>query len=852
MNYPVWQLSSAGGGLLIAAMAVFHVYIAHFAVGGGLFLVMTEIKGLRDNSTAILDYVHRHAKFFLLTTMVLGGMTGVGIWFTISLLSPAATSTLIHNFVFAWAIEWLFFVGEIVALFVYYYTFGRMNHRDHLRVGWLYFIFAWLSLFVINGVIGFMLTPGAWLTTHNFWDGFFNPSFWPALCLRTTLALMLAGLFGFVTATAIREEEVREQLVRYCALWLLAPFALFLASAYWYATGLPQPLHTLIFRRAPEIVPYVRTFVVVSPLLFAGGLLMAIRLPGRIKRPLAVIMLLLGLVYMGSFEFIREGGRRPYLIYDHTYSTSIAKADVPRLQEGGFLASARWVKNRQVTDKNRLAAGREVYNNLCLPCHSIGGPMHDILPLTAHDTPLSLDARLRGMGRGDTFMPPFAGNATDRAALVAFILQGLHARPPLPLPAPLNLAAPPAAAPLPFDPQKDDYVLLAWPEFGLNEATDADHLFGLLPAGNQLNAQLIRRGKSPQVVTDGVTLSVRYHGRATALTQQEGVFSATITPLAASVPGQEGYQPYPLVIVEARQETSGKLIAITQTVLPVFTDLGCRNCHGGPWRQANRAGLSDATANNILAAHDRLSHTDLLARAKAGKPAACRECHADPRFAAPGESSRINLSAALHGFHALYTGGHQGSAACHLCHATDPRGASRAFRGVHQAVGLDCVNCHGTMVDNAISLLRPEVEAGKAEASRLFDQLAHASTTPASAIKPRRPWVNEPDCLTCHQAFGAPESDTAFNGWNHQKNDLFRNRFDESGSLRCAACHNSAHALYPAASPYGANRDDLVPLQYQSTSYPIGSDRGCPVCHREEMKDEMHHANSLREMRNRE
>jgi site-specific recombinase len=44
MNYPAWELNAAGGGLLIAVMAVIHVYIAHFAVGGGLLLVLTELK----------------------------------------------------------------------------------------------------------------------------------------------------------------------------------------------------------------------------------------------------------------------------------------------------------------------------------------------------------------------------------------------------------------------------------------------------------------------------------------------------------------------------------------------------------------------------------------------------------------------------------------------------------------------------------------------------------------------------------------------------------------------------------------------------------------------------------------
>ena len=42
MNYPVWELPSLGGGTLIAIIAVIHSFIAHLAVGGGLFLVLTE------------------------------------------------------------------------------------------------------------------------------------------------------------------------------------------------------------------------------------------------------------------------------------------------------------------------------------------------------------------------------------------------------------------------------------------------------------------------------------------------------------------------------------------------------------------------------------------------------------------------------------------------------------------------------------------------------------------------------------------------------------------------------------------------------------------------------------------
>ncbi|MEZ5072216.1 MAG: hypothetical protein R2751_14960 [Bacteroidales bacterium] len=87
-----------------------------------------------------MEYTRRHTWFFLLLTMIFGGISGVGIWFIIALVNPAATSSLIHTFVFGWAIEWVFFIEEIVALLIYHYRFGKMDERSHRILGWLYFI----------------------------------------------------------------------------------------------------------------------------------------------------------------------------------------------------------------------------------------------------------------------------------------------------------------------------------------------------------------------------------------------------------------------------------------------------------------------------------------------------------------------------------------------------------------------------------------------------------------------------------------------------------------------------------------------------------------------------------------
>jgi cytochrome bd-type quinol oxidase subunit 1 len=127
MNYPFWEVPMIGGGMLIGIVAIVHVFVAHFAVGGGLFLPLTEYKAYRENDPRILDYVKRHTLFFVLLTLVTGAITGVGIWWTIGLVHPPATRTLLLVFVWVWATEWVMFFTEIAAALIYYY--GWISYR---------------------------------------------------------------------------------------------------------------------------------------------------------------------------------------------------------------------------------------------------------------------------------------------------------------------------------------------------------------------------------------------------------------------------------------------------------------------------------------------------------------------------------------------------------------------------------------------------------------------------------------------------------------------------------------------------------------------------------------------------
>ncbi|GAB6126674.1 cytochrome ubiquinol oxidase subunit I [Humidesulfovibrio idahonensis] len=845
MEYPIWHLTNLAGGFWIALIGTFHVFLAHFAVGGGLYLVLSELYARKQNSPVLLAHVKKHTRFFLLITMVAGGVTGVGIWFIIGLLSPQATSTLLKVFVYGFATEWVFFLGEIVALLLYYYGFDRMEAKDHLRLGWLYFLFAWLSLFTINGIIGFMLTPGAWITTRHFWDGFFNPTFWPQLVLRTAIALSLAGLFGFVTATRIPEENgtanARERMVRLAAAWTILPLLVCLAAGWWYIHALPQAQQEMVLLRSARISWFLKVFQAFAGAAALGALVLAVKMPGRIRFPLALAILLTGWGIIGSFEFIREAARKPFLIYSHTYSNGIRVGTEEATSAQGYLATAKWARIREVTPENKLQAGAELYQHQCASCHSIGGPMNNIKPWAANLTENGMIALLGAISRVNPAMPPFVGNQAEKEALAAYVSEVLGGRKDAPQ---TSVALSEKESEIPaFDPKTAEYVLLAWPDLGMHMVVESQGAFSLRPPSLELNAQLIKRGESPGKTTDGVELSysIEDNAGAGAMKPLEGAdwFRSTIT-VAPRKPGG-ALNPYPLATITAVDSATKALLGTTRVALPVSDEVACANCHGGGDGKGN---ISGETGMNILRIHDRLNRTALASQARGGKTVQCTSCHGDPLTGKDGKSDLLSVSAALHGFHANTLKG-QGAEACARCHPSRADGGTRFQRGLHAQMGLDCTNCHGPLEDHALGLLKREAETNKRGAKRLISQITPQIMDKAS-IPPRTAWVQTPDCLACHKDFGSPDPSQAFGHWTKDATQRFRTRLDEMGALSCPACHGPQHALYPSVNPYGKNRDAIQPLQYQKLARPLGAQGNCSMCHKVRMDTDAHHPNTIK------
>ncbi|MCX7988344.1 MAG: c-type cytochrome, partial [Thermodesulfovibrio sp.] len=784
MNYPVWELYYLNSGTLIAIIAVLHVFISHFAVGGGIFLWLTDLKSVKENNIALRQYVRKHIWFFLLLTMVFGGVSGVGIWFIIALSSPWATSVLIHTFVFGWAIEWVFFIVEIVALLIYHYKFETLSDSNRLKIAFIYALAAWLSLFIINGIITFMLTPGEWLKTANFWDGFFNPTHLPGLVFRTAICIMFAGLFGFVTAVFYEDNNLRHNLLKYCAKWLYIPIPFLIISGYWYFYSVPENVRLTNFILNKQTINAVNIFTVASVMLYLLALILVFKTSRLLQQIAVFILILVGLSWIGGFEYIREYARKPFVIYGYMYSPSILMSDEERLNREGFLKHAKWTQVKEITEHNKLQAGKELFNNQCLSCHTIGGVKNDIVEKTKGLTYLGVISQLYGQGKILDYMPKFIGSEKEMEALASFIIS-LQNKKEEKL---ADFYPKEEIVEIPqFNSQKDEYVLLAWSTLGEKCITDADKWFSFLYPGSSFQAILIKRGKKPEIITEGIEIQYEVqkgyenpskHSEFWKYSQAlkgkklaenigitgkgtKGVFEYDSKSSLFSVEGvpllpyrDDGiFNPYPLVEAKAIKKNTGKILQSTRFVAPVSTELRCFVCHGGKPKWNGISGISDETAINILTIHDRNHGTRLLESALKGTPQMCQKCHEDFIVKSEGIKGHNSFSASMHGWHANYIPW-KDERACNLCHPNDAKGNTRCNRDIHAKLGIGCTQCHGKLDDHAASVLLSQ--KGTRTAENLLKNLK--PETPFAQINPRKPWIQQPDCLNCHKGFQKPET----------------------------------------------------------------------------------------------
>jgi cytochrome bd-type quinol oxidase subunit 1 len=411
--------------MLIAIIAVVHVFVSHYAVGGGILIALENQFAIKSKDKVYRDYWFKHTRFFVLLTVAFGAITGVGIWWTIALASPLATEKLIRTFVFGWAIEWVFFIVEITAAFIAYYFWTKLPERTHIVITWIYAAAAWISLVLITGITAFMLDSRGlianWSETGNFWHAFFNVQFLPQTVARTGGAILLAALYVLLHAAWVyRNDAVNpllEKVVRRMARPLLLGIILVVLGVAW-SCALLSDNALLTMERAVFLNILFAFFFGISALVTLLIVFGPVLNPKSINFGFAVSIFVLSLIALGTVEFAREGIRKPWIVDQVVLGNQIYADEVAQRQEQGFLQPSDLVN----VPRDRTERGGMLFMYHCNNCHALEHGMSAVGPLLYGESKEQIANKLRHLNVPTLSMPPWSGTEEEIDALAEFLL----------------------------------------------------------------------------------------------------------------------------------------------------------------------------------------------------------------------------------------------------------------------------------------------------------------------------------------------------------------------------------------------------------------------------------------------
>jgi mono/diheme cytochrome c family protein len=374
--------------------------------------------------------VDGYFKALVLISFVVGAVTGVAMWFVSIQVSPRTIGMMVEEFHWVWAIEWTFFSLEITAGYCFYRFSTRLADRDRFFLLVIYTLASWFSLFWINGILSWQLTPGDWNRTHHMWSGFFNPGFLPSLLFRTVTAMTVASLAACVVINTIPDldREARTVLINKAAHFLFPMAAMPVLSA-WYFGTMPPDSRQMVFGGNIVMTLFMGVATGASVLigLYAAFALLMKRL--YINGATATLLVALSFAATAGGEFVREGVRKPFTVREALYATSMTPDEVARLRAEGCVARDPYpLRNPGAYPNEQVRLGARVFRFHCNVCHTMDGA-NAILHLAGDWTPTQRRMNIAQLQRTKTFMPPFAGTPEELEALVQLIEWNRAGRP---------------------------------------------------------------------------------------------------------------------------------------------------------------------------------------------------------------------------------------------------------------------------------------------------------------------------------------------------------------------------------------------------------------------------------------
>jgi hypothetical protein len=420
--FPVNDFGPLIKGLVIGGLGIVHVFLAQLAIGGGMLLCYFQWLATTGRSPDARRLLDGYFKWLILLSFVFGALTGVGMWFTTIQISPRTIGVMVDEFHWVWATEWTFFCLEVVAGYAFYRAGPRLDDRSRMRLLICYSFAAWMSLFWINGILSWQLTPGEWISNGRLWTGFFNPSFWPSLIFRTISALTIASLLACVVINTMHElhHTQRAKLIHQAA-FLLTPMAAMAPLALWYLAVIPADSRSWVLGGSPAMTMFMALAAGTSLLIGAYALIGLVRQRLYINGATATLLCVLALGATAGGEFVREGVRKPFTIRQYLYSNSIAPEEVAELRVTGCVTNDPYpLRDAASLPNPQLRLGAHVFRMQCSVCHTPSG-VNGLTHLAGTWSIQQKRMNIAKLQQTKPFMPPFAGTPRELEALAQWI-----------------------------------------------------------------------------------------------------------------------------------------------------------------------------------------------------------------------------------------------------------------------------------------------------------------------------------------------------------------------------------------------------------------------------------------------
>lgn len=428
MDFPVVEFPWLGNGTVIAIIAIIHVIVSHgVAIGVTTLMVSLEYVGIKNNNEGLLSIARTFSKWVLVITTTIGAITGVGIWFSTTVIQPDSIGSLLRIFFWAWFVEWIVFITEVVLLLIYFYTWDKWKGAKqyiHNRIGWVLVLCGWLTAAIITGILSAKLTPGKWTETLSFWNAFFNPTYLPSLAFRTFIAIVLAiALVSVFIKFFVKDRKLQRDIFQVFGKINAFSLPLLLLTGVWYLFKIPQEAYDLIVwstGMTKQIFTWVNIAGLVVFIVF--GLWMLLR-PKRVSVLIAIAVFFSSMGFIAEFEMVRESVRKPFIIYDYMYANGVLEKDAQKYNEEGYLPNSTFANVKEVTDENMYEAGEELYKGQCLSCHTVDGwrERRAFANRLNGWTEETIDQYITTLHETRPFMPPFVGTDEEKKALAHYL-----------------------------------------------------------------------------------------------------------------------------------------------------------------------------------------------------------------------------------------------------------------------------------------------------------------------------------------------------------------------------------------------------------------------------------------------